>query len=81
MKAIDRQHYFAIEKLQKQIEKDRTSGGVKKVYLVELDQRHEIRPEQISSFTPFNDAYGIWFAGSIGAAILERCGYRGAFSF
>lgn len=79
MKAIDRQHFLALEKLQKQIEKDKTSGGSKKLYFVELDERYEIRPEQATEFGMFYEAYGIWFAGSMGATILKRCGYLHAF--
>ena len=79
MKAIDRPHFFAIEKIKKQIEKNKSTGSVKKIYLVDLEERHEITPDLASSFAHYHDVYGIWFAGSIGAAIYRRCGHLHAF--
>lgn len=79
MKAIDRPHFLAIEKLRKQIDKDKAGTGIKRVYLVELEERYEIKPLDVDSLGAYHDAYGVWFAGSLGSAIYRRCGFAHAF--
>lgn len=79
MKAIDRKHFFALENLRKQIAKDKDAGKPKKVYLVELDERHEIKPDDADGLGTYHDAYGVWFGGSLGAVIKKRSGFLHAF--
>jgi hypothetical protein len=55
MKAIDRQHYLAIKKVLTQIETDMATGEPKKLYLFELDERHEVAPHATTTLGTYYD--------------------------
>ena len=80
MRAIDWPHFHAIEKVRKQIEKDKSAGAVKKIYLIALDEGHEVAPDCAESLGSYHDAYGLWFAGSLGATIRGNTGFAHAFT-
>ena len=79
LKAIDRLHFFALEKAQSKIEKDKSSGSLKRIYLIELDCRYEFRPDDVLLMSQFYDSYGVWFGGALGAAVVRRCGFAHVF--
>lgn len=79
MKAIDRIHFLAFEAISKQIAKDKEKGQIKKTYLARMEEDQEISLKHIEAHGSYYDAFGIWFGGSVGAAIYKRCGYFHAF--